>query len=214
VAACDAGNVDLDIHALCNTGYFAFWRGEAREGIDRAAAAQGLVGKTKDPLMRVQVALTACLAYAIDGRYAACMTEFEQAEAGLASAGRVSTESPLYYCHEGFLAARKSQLLLRLGKSREAAVSANVGLALLDKSSVGSYAVCALHLGNAHLQCGEIDEAARVVGSAAGLAAQTRSARLVQELCATRAQMQPWQDTQAVKVLDDQLAAYGLTARV
>jgi hypothetical protein len=61
-----------------------------------------------------------------------------------------------------------------------------------------------LHLGNAHLQSGEIDEAARVVGDAAGLAAQTRSARLVKELRSTRARMQPWQGTQAVSVLDRQ----------
>jgi DNA-binding XRE family transcriptional regulator len=46
-------------------------------------------------------------------------------------------------------------------------------------------------MGNAHLQSGEIDEAARVVGDATGLAVQTRSARLVKELRATRVRMQP-----------------------
>jgi hypothetical protein len=51
----------------------------------------------------------------------------------------------------------------------------------------------------------------RVVGDAAGLAAQTRSARLAKELRTTRARMQPWQDTHAVKELDDRLTAYGLT---
>ncbi|MGH3902897.1 MAG: hypothetical protein ACRDTE_01665, partial [Pseudonocardiaceae bacterium] len=75
---------------------------------------------------------------------------------------------------------------------------------------VDGYAVCTLHLGNARLQSGEVDEAARLVGSAADLAARTRSARLVKELRTTRAHMQPWQNTHAVKTLDDQLAAYGL----
>jgi hypothetical protein len=32
----------------------------------------------------------------------------------------------------------------------------------------------------------------------------------VKELHATRARMQPWQGTQAVSVLDDQLTEYGL----
>ncbi len=91
------------------------WQSKAGEGIDRAAAAQGLVSKTEDPLLRVRG--------------------------------------------------------------------------------------------------GEIDDAARVVGDAAGLAAKTRSARLVKELRTTRTQMQPWQDVQAVKILDDQLAAYGLASR-
>jgi hypothetical protein len=49
-----------------------------------------------------------------------------------------------------------------------------------------------------------------VVGEAAGLATQTRSARLTKELRAARARMQPWQGTHAVSVLDDQLAACGL----
>ncbi len=178
VAARDAGNADFDIHALCNTGCFASWQGKAREGIDRPA--QGLVSKAEDPLMRVRVAVAASMAYAIDGQYAACMTEFERAQADLASAGPVSAESPSYYYNEGFLASVKSERLLRLGKPQEEAASASVGLTLLDKSFVGSYAFCTLRLGNAHLQCGEIDEAARVVSSAAGLAAQTRSARLVE----------------------------------
>lgn len=63
-------------------------------------------------------------------------------------------------------------------------------------------AFCTLFLGNAHLQSGEIEEAARVVGAAAGLAAKTRSPRLVRELHATRPRMQPWQHTQAVSMLD------------
>jgi hypothetical protein len=60
------------------------------------------------------------------------------------------------------------------------------------------------------LQSGEIDEATRVVGDAAGFAAQTRSPWWVKELRATRARMRPWQGTQAVWVLDDRLAACGL----
>ncbi|MGH3781785.1 MAG: hypothetical protein ACRDRO_14480 [Pseudonocardiaceae bacterium] len=63
---------------------------------------------------------------------------------------------------------------------------------------------------NARLQSGEIEEAARVVGNAAVLAAQTRSTRLVKKLRTTLARMRPWQDTSAAMVLDDQLMAWGL----
>jgi hypothetical protein len=65
-------------------------------------------------------------------------------------------------------------------------------------------------LGKAHLESGEIEEAARVLGDAAGLAARTRSVRLVRELRAARTRMHPWHGTQAVSALDDQLRAYGL----
>jgi hypothetical protein len=74
-----------------------------------------------------------------------------------------------------------------------------------DKSFADGYAVCTLHLGNAYLQAGEIDEATRVISGAASLAAQTRSARLVKELRITRDRMEPWEDTSAVKALDEWL---------
>jgi len=162
--------------------------------------------------MRVSAAQRAATAYAFDGQYKECMVEIERARDGLASAVQVSPESPVYFYNEGYLTSHESECLLRLGRSQEAAASALAGLALYDKSVVDGYAVCTLHLGNAHLQSGEIDEAARVVGDAAGLAVQTRSARLVKEVRATRARMQPWQGTQAVSVLDDQLVACGFAS--
>ncbi len=81
-----------------------------------------------------------------------------------------------------------------------------------DKSFVGDLAFCRIFLGKAYLESGEIDEAARVVGSAASPVAQVWSERLVKELRTTRARMQPWQGTPAVKALDEQFAAYGLAS--
>ncbi len=206
----DADNAELGIHALSEMTYTACWQGKAHAGIDLAAAAQSLTSKTSDPFMLVCVADRVALASAIDGRYQACMAEYERAQDGLASAGQVPAESPAYFYSEGFLASQKSECLLRLGRPDEAAASARAGLALFDNSFVGSRAFCALRLGKAYLESGEIDEAARVVGSAASPIAQIRSDRLVQELRTTRARMQPWQDTPAVKVLDEQLTAHGL----
>ena len=50
--------------------------------------------------------------------------------------------------------------------------------------------------------------------NAACLAAQNRSARLVQDVQDIRARMQPWQGTQAVKVLDERLGESGLRVGV
>lgn len=211
-AAHDAGSVEFSIYALCEWSYTASWQGQAPVGLDLAAAAQSLVSRTQDPLMRVGAAQRAATAYAFDGQYKDCMIELERARDGLASAGQVTPESPVYFYNEGYLTSHESECLLRLGKPQEAAASANAALALYNKSFVDGYAVCTLHLGNAHLQSGEIDEAARVVGDAAGLAMQTRSARLIKELHVTRARMTPWQGTQAVTALDDHLAEYGLAS--
>ncbi|MGQ0717769.1 MAG: helix-turn-helix transcriptional regulator [Pseudonocardiales bacterium] len=209
LAAHDASNTELSIYALCEMSDHASWQGKSSVAIDFAAAAQSLASKTEDPLMRVCAAQRTASAYAVDGQHQACLVEFERAQDGLASAGQVPAGSIGYFLNEGYLARMKSESLLRLGKPQEAAASARTGLMLYDKSFVDGYAVCTLHLGNALLQSGDIDEAARVIGDAAGLAAQTCSARLVRELRTTRARMQPWQDTQAVSVLDDQLAACG-----
>ena len=212
-AAHDAGSTELSIYALCEWSYTESWQGQAAaNGIDLAAVAQSLVSKTEDPLMRVGAAQRAATAYAFDGQHKACMVELERAQDSLASARQVSAESPAYFWNEGYLTSHRSECLLRLGKPQEAAASASAGLMLYDKSFVDGYAVCMLHLGNAHLQSGEIDEAAQVIGSAASLAARTRSARLVKELRTTRARMQPWQDTQAVRELDEQLAEIGFGA--
>ncbi len=212
-AAHDAGSPELSIYALCEWSYTESWQGQAAaNGIDLAAVAQSLVSKTEDPLMRVGAAQRAATAYAFDGQDKACMVELERAQDSLASARQVSAESPAYFWNKGYLTSHRSECLLRLGKPQEAVASASAGLMLYDKSFVDGYAVCTLHLGNAHLQSGEIDEAARVIGSAASLAARTRSARLVKELRTTRARMQPWQDSQAIKELDEQLAGIGFGA--
>ena len=211
-AAHDANNTELSIYALCEMSYAASWQGKAHTGIDLAAAAQSLASKTDDPLLRACVADKTARAYATDGQFKACMAECERAQSSLALAGQVSAGSPAYYYQEGSLAIAKSDYFLRLGKPQEAVTSASAGLALYDDSFVGSRAFCALRLGNAHLESGEIEEAARVVGNAVSPIAQIRSERLVQELRTTRARMQPWRDTPAVKALDEQLATDGLAS--
>ncbi|MGH3821601.1 MAG: hypothetical protein ACRDRA_01960 [Pseudonocardiaceae bacterium] len=213
-AAQDAGNTELSIYALCQMSYVAGWHRKTHTAIDTAGAARNLlVVRTGDPLMRACVADATAKAYAIDGQYTASMVEMEAAQSSLASAGQVPAESPAYWYNEGLLACEKSYCLVRLGKPQDAVVAANTALELFGNSamrSVNSVASCRLFLGNAHLQSGGIEEAARVVGDAAELAAKTRSVRLVTELRMTRERMQPWQGTQAVSVLDDQLTAYGL----
>lgn len=210
-AAHEARNTELAIYALCNMSYFASCHGKAHAGLDFAAAAQSLAGKTDDALLRVCIADHVGTAYAGDGQYQECMAELDRAQAGFESlAGQASPESPAYWYHEGLLASRQSDCLLRLGKPQEAAAKASAGMQLFDDSFVGNLAACTLRLGTAHLQSGEIEEAARVIGDGALLATQIRSARLAREVRTARAQMQPWQGTKAVRALDERLAGMGL----
>ena len=139
------------------------------------------------------------------------MAAFDRALDGFAlPADRRSPESPVYWFHEGLVASHQSDCLLRLGKPAEAAASAEKALQLFDTSFVSALAFCTLRLGTARLLCGEVEEAARVIGEGALLAARIRSARLTREVPTARSRMEPWQDTQAVKELNERLAGMGI----
>ena len=210
-AAQEARSTELAIYALCNMSYFASWHGKAHAGIDFAAAAQSLASKTDDVLLQACAAERAASAYGTDGQYKECITEFDRALAGLAlPAGRRSPESPAYYFDEGVVASKQSDCLLRLGKPAEAAATAERGLRLFDGSFTHGLAYCTLRLGTARLLSGEIEEAARVIGKGALQAARIRSARLMGEVKAVRARMQPWRDIPAVKALDERLRGFGM----
>lgn len=208
-AAHEARNTELSTYALCSMSYAASSQGKAHTGIDLAAAAQNLAAQTDDQLLRVCAAERAGTAYAVDGQYKPFAAEFDKAQDYLISTEDALPESPAYYYHEGLLASHRSECLLLLENPNEAAASARAGLAVFNKSYVDGYALCTLRLGSSYLQVGEVEEAAQVIGSAVTLAARNRQARLVKELHAARARMQPWQDTQAVKALDERLVAAG-----
>lgn len=214
-AAGQARNSELAIYALCMMSHFASRQGKAHAGIDFAAAAQSLATQTDDPLLHACVAVESAIAYTVDGQHTQSMTEFDQAFTRLAApSGHRHPESPVYWLHEGLVASHQSDCLLRHGKPAQAAAVAEKALHLFDTSLVGDLAFCTLRLGTARLLCGDIDEAARAVADAALLAAQSPSTRLTQEIHTTRARMNPWQHTQAIKTLDQQLAETGIIRRL
>ena len=211
-AAQEARNTELAIYALCNMSYFASQQDKAHTAIDFAVAAQGLSGKTDDVLLQVYAAERAASAYAVDGQYRASMNEFDRALTGLPQhPAEDIPQSTVYWVHEGLIASRQSDCLLKLGKPAEAATSAERGLQLYESSFVSGVAFCMLRLGTARLRCGEVEEAARLIGEGALLAAKIRSARLTGEVRATRGRLQPWHHTTAVRELDEGLRGMGLS---
>jgi hypothetical protein len=190
--------------------YYASLQGKAHTGIDLAAAAQNLTTRTDDHLLQACVAVEFGMAYAVDGQHKECMTEFDRALDGLAvPADQRCPESPVYWFHEGLVASLRSDCLLRLGKPAEAAASAEQGLQLFDLSLISDMAFCTLHLGTARLHCGEVEEAARVIGDGAALASQSPSVRLTREVRVARGRLEPWKKTRAVRELDERLVGVG-----
>ena len=209
-AAQDARSTKLAAYALCMMSHFSSWQGKAHAGIDFAVAAQSMADKTDDVLLQVCAAERAASAYAVDGQHKECMAEFEGAFARLTLPASQRSESLVYWFHEGLIASKQSDCLLRLGKPAEAIAAAERGLQLFDSSFVGGVAFCTLRLGTARLLSGEIEEAARVIGEGALLATRNRSARLTSEVMAVRGRLQPWHNTTAVRELDERLRGWGM----
>ncbi|MGH3686137.1 MAG: hypothetical protein ACRDRU_06550, partial [Pseudonocardiaceae bacterium] len=177
--------------------------------LDTAAAARSLAARTDDAQLKAFVEQMAAGAYALDGQYGPYMAACERAGGFLASGNGCAPSSLAYWVHEGTLDTYRSKFLALLGKPSQAVEAATNALARLDHTPyVHFYAFCEVRLGNALVISKEIPEAARVLGDAASLA--SLSPRLTAELHATRALMQPWDNTHAVTTLDAQLEAQGL----
>jgi hypothetical protein len=99
--------------------------------------------------------------------------------------------------------------MLLLHDAPRAVQSAQKSLQLINGSFVRNQAFSTLHLGNAYIESGEIEEAARVIGDGAELTARNRSARLVELLGNSRSRLGQWQRAPAVRALDERLAVYG-----
>lgn len=209
-AAHEAENTELGVFVLCNMSHLATWRGQPRVGIDHAVAAQGWAKETGDLLLRAYVADVAARAYATAGKKQECLAALDSIVGSLDhAAGRTPETSLVYFYGPAQYASTKAQSLLLLHDAPGATRSAQESLRLVDPGFVRNHAFGMLHLGNAHIQSGEIEEAARVLGSAADLAQLNHSARLVKLLLKTHKRLDPWQQTATVQVLDERLAAYG-----
>lgn len=176
--------------------------------LDTAAAARSLAARTADARLKALAEHRAAAAYALDGQHGPSMVACARAQGFLASSGVVAPESLAYWVHEGTLDSHRNQFLCLLGKPREAVNAASNAKARFDRTYVGSYGRCQVRLGHALVLSKEITETAHVLGDAASHA--SLSPRTTAELHATRALLQLWEHTAAVKTLDTQLEACGL----
>ncbi|MBV8539956.1 MAG: helix-turn-helix domain-containing protein [Pseudonocardiales bacterium] len=205
----DARNPACAAYAAAWATRAAILRGDTPTALDTAAAGRSLTARTDDAQLKAFVEQMAAGAYALDGQYGPYMAACERAGGFLASGNGRAPSSLAYWIHEGMLDSLRSEFLSLLGKPSEAVEAATTALARLDHTPyVHNYAHCEVKLGNALVLSEEIPEAARVLGDAAGFA--NLSPRITAELHATRALMQPWENTQAVTTLDAQLEACGL----
>jgi hypothetical protein len=208
-AAHEAENTDLGIFVLCNMSHLATWRGAARVGIDHAVAAQGWARHTGDALLRAYAADVAARAYATAGMQRQCFEALQSIPGDLGTTSHTPATSLVYFYGHGQYAYTRAQCLLLLHDPTSAVQAAQEALTCIAPSFIRNQAFTTVHLGNAYIESGEIAEAARVIGDGADLAARNRSARVVSVLQGSRARLDRWQQTKAVRALDERLTCYG-----
>ena len=209
----DAHNDELAAYVLINMSYLATWTGKPRNGIDHAVAAQGWADKTGHRHLQAYAHDIAARAYAADGSYDNFMRELEQTHVLLAVPNdepgriRLSYDAANDRCGPAFLASIRGGCLLQLGRTRDAVQATEASLRLLNPSYARNVALTTVELGLAYVEFGEIEHAAKLVGDAGVLAARNTSGRLTSQVCAARASLTQWQQTPAVRELDERLAA-------
>ncbi|MGH3899666.1 MAG: hypothetical protein ACRDTA_15770, partial [Pseudonocardiaceae bacterium] len=204
----EAENTGLGAFVLCEMSHLATWRGTPRIGIDHAVAAGQWADRTDDVRLRAYTADVAARAYAADGQRDACLTTLDTAHTVLTTA---DDQAPSYSTYdEAVHISIRGGCHLKLGEADPAISYAQQSLKILDRSYARDLAMTIIDLGEACVLCNEIDEAARLLGDAGEIAAGNSSVRLTGRLEQARAALQPWQDTAAVRTLDDRLAAHGL----
>ena len=173
--------------------HLATWRGQPRVGIDHAVAAQGWAKETGNSLLRAYVADVAARAYATAGMQRSCLEALSSIPNNLDSTGHTPATSLVYFYGPGQYANTRAQCMLLLHDAPRAVQAAQESLTLINGTFVRNQAFSTLHLGNAYIESGEIEEAARVIGNGAELAARNRSARLVELLRQSRGRLDRWQ---------------------
>ena len=207
-AAHNARNPACAAYAAVNTSFAARLRGDTPTAMDTAAAARSLAARTGDARLKALAELMSAGAYALDGQYGLCMVACDRAHDFVASSNGSTPESLAYWVDHATLDSQRSTFLTLLNRPREAVEAASNAQAQFDRTYVGLYALCEVRLGTALVLSKEITEAAHILGDVASQA--HLFPRLAADLHAARAQLQPWENTQAVKTLDDRLRACGL----
>jgi tetratricopeptide (TPR) repeat protein len=208
----EAENAGLGAFVLCEMSHLATWQGTPRIGIDHAVAARYWADRTGDLRLRAYTADVAARAYAADGQRDACLNALDTAHTVLTSAHHHAPSYISTYDEAIYISIRGS-CHLKLGEVDPAVSYAQQSLKTLDRSSFSrDVAMTIVDLSEAYVQGTEIDEAARLLGDAAAMAAANSSARLIDRLVQARAGLQTWQDTAAVRALDERLVEYGVNA--
>lgn len=211
-AAHDAENVELVTYVLCTMSQLATWRGKPRVGIDHAIAAQAWASQSDSHMARAYSADVAARAFAAagDADKARAALDAERTAAAEVFGSAEQLASWWYFYDESYYWAVRSEVSLKLNDPADTLYASATALPLLDLTNVRDYTHTLTYQAKAHVQQGDVHEAAHVLADAARITAVNRSPRLEAGIRDVRTSLTPWQRTKSVRQLDDALRAYGV----
>ncbi len=202
----EARDPSMASFTLARMSHTAQMQSKAAMAIDYAEAARRVAAKSSDSLVRVHASSQTARAYAKSGDAELCLEALDEVETGLAAIRPQDAATSLAYFYDsGSLSNAKAICFLELGRPLDAATEAKTALAQHEKALVRDNAFTMLYLAQAHIQLGEVDEAATVTSRVVEATTQNRSVRLRERLHDTRGALEPWRGAEAVRVLDERL---------
>jgi transcriptional regulator with XRE-family HTH domain len=172
----------------------------------------GFATADANPSTRAWLVTLEAEAHALAGDEAASLRALDQAESIMGRADDEDTagrrpRSPFF--NQARLVGERGIALARLDRPAAAQQVLEEALASLDPDVVKTRPRLMAALATAHLGQGNIDEACRIGSDALELAERQQVSTNVQDVRRLRLDLQPWHDAQAVRELDEQLAAVG-----
>jgi tetratricopeptide (TPR) repeat protein len=148
-------------------------------------------------------------AHALAGNEAAALRALDQAETIVSGAGEedAARRPRTAFFDRARLVGERGVALARLGRPAAARQVLEAALGSLDPEVVKIRPRLLSALATAHVREGNIDEACRIGADALALADRQQVTTNLQDVRRLRLDLEPWRDTQAVRELDEQLAA-------
>ncbi|WP_157227516.1 helix-turn-helix transcriptional regulator [Nocardia asiatica] len=212
-AAHEAEDAALSAITLCQMSHLATWSGAPRAGVDRGVAAQAWAREAGDARLRAYAADVTARAFAAAGQQQPCLEALELIGGLTTTEPGSPATSHAYFYDQALATSTRGLCMLDLGETAAAAAAFEDSLAGIDHSFTRNLAFNSAYLARARLAEGDVDEAARVAGSAVALAAENPSPRLVTVLHDVHTSMRPWASRPAVRDLGEQFDSYLVSAR-
>jgi transcriptional regulator with XRE-family HTH domain len=168
-------------------------------------AAEERLTSTSSPYARMMVLLLRAEDHAAVGDAEASQRDLEAAEAALASADGPDDG---YYAlwDAGRIAGYRGSCALALDRPEEASTVLESALDQTSGALIGQRCAVMTDLATAYAMQREVEHAAALLGQSADTAERAGLGELLQRVHGARLRLEPWRNTPAVRLLDEQLA--------